>query len=669
MDDLSSRRSWWDGGLRRAATRAQRWQMTRKLMRSKGILLGLASVVLAVLCLAQTAPNYTITTVAGTGASKYPAEEGEEEKTGVGDDGLATEAILFSPFGVLLDGEGNLYIADQLNHRVRKVAPDGTITTVAGNGTAGSVGDGEAATAAALNDPCGLAMDSSGNLYIADTGNSVIRKVTPTGTITKVAGTYTAGYSGDYDPDKTDEDNGKATLAQLSHPIGLAFDAAGNLYIADTSNNRIRKVDTNGIITTVAGNGSTGSLGDGGKATDAPLYNPEGVALDGAGNLYIADTNNGMVRKVSADGIITTVAGTGMFGYSGDGGPAAAASLNYPKSIALDGSGNMFIVDSYNSRLRMVASDGTIHTIAGDGRFGDQGDGGPATRARLRFPSALALDAAGRIYFSDTQNNRIRLLTPVTPSGPAAAPVINAGGVVSASDFGAFPEVAPGSWIEIHGSNLAAASRGWTAADFNGSQAPTTLGGTRVKIGGMDAFLAYVSPTRVDAQLPSGLGAGSQQLTVTTAAGASAPYRITVNPTQPGLYAPQAFKIDGRQYVGAVSADGASFILPSGSAAGVPSRPARPGETIVLYGIGFGPVSPGTGAGELARQASTVAAPVQAFFGGVQAEVTYQGLAPGTVGLYQVNVVVPDVPASDAVPLSFSVGGVTGSQQLYTAVQ
>jgi uncharacterized protein (TIGR03437 family) len=241
--------------------------------------------------------------------------------------------------------------------------------------------------------------------------------------------------------------------------------------------------------------------------------------------------------------------------------------------------------------------------------------------------------------------------------------------VLSASEFGAFGSIAPGSWIEIYGTRLAAGARKWTAADFSGSQAPTSLGGTRVRIGGVDAFLSYVSPTQVNALVPFHVAAGSQQITVTTAGGTSAPYTIAVNPTQPGIYAPPVFKIGGRQYAGALSADGREFVLPSGAVAGTASRRAQSGETIVLYGVGFGQVSPAGDAGQVVQQANTLATPVEFLIGGARAMVTYQGLVPGTVGLYQFNVVVPAAIAGDAVPITFSQGGAAGSQPLYTAVQ
>jgi len=471
-----------------------------------------------------------ITTFAGGGSG------------GLGDGGPATAAMLNNPIGVAVDASGNLYIADSGNTRVRKVSTSGIITTVAGNGTAGFSGDSGPATSAALNAPEAVAVDAAGNLYIADTSNSRIRKVSASGIITTVAGNGTQAFSGDggaatsaavdrpsgvavdasgnifialnfvdtmrvrevsaasgiittfagggtavpgdggpatsaqLDPygvaidvfgnvflsdqsngyrirkvaappppvtgqsgiiitvagngvDGFSGDGGPATSASFHVPSGVAVDASGNLYIADSDNNRIRKVSASGIITTIAGSGSScipaptcgGFSGDGGPATAALLGQPQGVAVDAFGNVYIADTNNNRIREVSANGVITTVAGSGTTcspnscgSFSGDGGPATSATLYNPFGVAVDASGNLYIADAANSRIRKVSTSGIITTVAGSTTFGFSGDGGPATSAQLNAPEAVAVDLAGNIYISDTSNSRIRKVSAGT---------------------------------------------------------------------------------------------------------------------------------------------------------------------------------------------------------------------------------------------------------------
>ncbi|HSP66276.1 MAG TPA: hypothetical protein VLN48_01035 [Bryobacteraceae bacterium] len=596
-------------------------------------------------CFGQ-APKFTISTAAGTGAAGF-----------AGDGGQATAAQLRFPAGLAFDASGNIYIADSFNSRVRKVDTSGNISTIAGTGDFGYFGDGNTAAKAGLNRPYSVAVDKAGNIYIADAYNDAIRKVSTSGTMSSFAGSSQRGLGGD---------GGAATGALLDTPTGLVLDAAGNLYIADTGNNRIRKVGTDGIISTFAGSGATGYSGDGGPATSAGLNAPQGIAVDNAGNVYVSDTLNHRVRKITPDGTISTVAGNGNGTLKGDGGPATQASLYYPKGLAVDRSGNLYIADWLNSRIRMVTTDGIIWTVAGNGSFDYQGDGGPATSAALRFPWGLAVDGASNVYVADDENSVIRLLKPVATL-TSQVPKIDLAGVTSAAAFGGFASVAPGSWIEIHGSHLANHARAWTAADFQGTQAPTSLDGVSVTIGGQPAFISYVSPDQINAEIPSGAHLGPQEVRVLTAAGASDPQMITVNEIQPGLLAPAALMIGDKQYTQAVSADGATVAVPSGAMPAA-ARPARPGETIVLYGVGFGPVTSGIGAGDVVQQDNSLLLPFQVFFGGTPAAVNYAGLAPGSVGLYQFNVVVPET-AGAAVPLSFALGGRFGQQMLYTAVQ
>ena len=320
----------------------------------------------------------------------------------LGDGGPALEARFYSPGGVAVDGAGSVYIADIGNYRVRKVDTSGTITTVAGTGELGFSGDGGPATEAQFHFPGAVALDGAGNVYISDYNDHRIRKVDAMGTITTIAGTGVRGFSGD---------GGPATEAQLNLPFGVAVDGTGNLYVADRVNHRVRKVDAMGTITTIAGTGDRGFSGDGGPATEAQINRPFGVAVDGAGNLYIVDDGNLRVRKVDTTGTITTVAGTGEYGFSGDGGPATEAQIS-PSGVAVDGADNLYIVDGSGSRIRKIDSTGTITTIAGTGERGFGGDGGPATEAQLSSSGYVAVDRAGNLYISDTSNDRVRILVP-----------------------------------------------------------------------------------------------------------------------------------------------------------------------------------------------------------------------------------------------------------------
>ena len=362
----------------------------------------------------------TITTIAGTG-----------ERSGFfsGDGRPAVQAEFFGPVDVAVDSAGNVYIADSNNNRIRKVDSTGTITTIAGTGERGDRGDGGPAVEARITEPSGVALDSAGDLYIADAGNNRIRKVDSTGTITTIAGTGERYFGGD---------GGPANQAWLSKPSGVAVDGGGNLYIADTGNNRIRKVDSTGTITTIAGTRGGRIDGDGGPAVQAGLYSPMRVAVDGGGNLYIADIGNNRIRKVDSTGTITTIAGTGESGFGGDGGPANQARLYNPWGVAVDGGGNLYIADNRNNRIRKVDSTGTITTIAGTGERYFGGDGGPANQAWLSKPSGVAVDGGGNLYIADTGNNRIRRLTPsgsseTSPSGTESFSIPDRGGWSSTS--------------------------------------------------------------------------------------------------------------------------------------------------------------------------------------------------------------------------------------------
>ena len=343
--------------------------------------------------------NGTITTVAGSGPT---AQQGGGSFGG--DGGSATLALLI-PGGV--DVSGNLLIADDAGNRIRQVEASGIIATVAG----GSIGDGFPATQASLNGPRGLTTDPAGDLLIADCGDKRVRKVDGSGVMSTVAGSASPRGLGD---------GGAATAADLECPSGLAMQN-GSLYIADAGNHRVRQVDSTGLITTVAGNGTAGYGGDGGAATAAELSGPTGLAFDGSGNMYIADTGNNRVRKVDSAGVITTVAGNGTSGVGSDGFAATSVPVTFPTSVAFDGSGNMVIAESGLARIREVNTAGIISTIAGNGIPGYSGDGGPATGATLDQPTQLAYDAAGNLLFTDQGNEVVRSIAPGVPPPPSVA--------------------------------------------------------------------------------------------------------------------------------------------------------------------------------------------------------------------------------------------------------
>ncbi|GCE00751.1 NHL repeat-containing protein [Embleya hyalina] len=338
----------------------------------------------------------TISTVAGTGASGFS-----------GDQGPATSARLYRPSYMARDRTGCLYLCDSENNRVRRVGPDGTIHTVAGTGTAGSAGDGGYATSAQLDSPSGLESDGEGNLYIAEYRGHRVRRVATDGKISTVAGTGQAGHSGDGE---------SATSARLNSPVGLAL-RGDELYIACRDSHKVRKVSTDRRISTVAGTGRGGYSGDGGPATSARLSNPHGVVLDDAGNLYIAELRNHRVRKVSTDKRISTVAGTGREGFSGDGGPATSARLSGPTGLVLDRAGNLYIVECWNHRIRKVSGDGTISTVAGTGRGGYSGDGGPATSAQLGNPLSATLSEGQTLFVTCSSNHRVRAIAMAEQPG------------------------------------------------------------------------------------------------------------------------------------------------------------------------------------------------------------------------------------------------------------
>lgn len=380
----------------------------RPLRRGTRSVLRVSSVVGAVcaLSLTQAAPALAavgdIATVAGNGTT------GD-----TGDGGPATSAGLAGVAGVAVDSSGTLYVVNQGVHRIRKVSPAGVISAFAGTGTAGFSGDGGPATAAQFNNPTDIAVDSLGNVYVADTANYRVRKVDTAGVVSTVLGTGVPGFSGD---------GGPGTAAAIQYLYGIGIDGSNNLYAA-TIDDRVRRLSPAGIVTTVAGTGSAGFSGDGGPATSAQVNNPLDVAGDATGNIFIADFGNNRIRKIDGTGSITTFAGTGVAGSSGDGGPATVAAIAQPNSIGISPAGDVLFAEDFYPvaehyyRVRRVTSAGIISTFAGTGTAGYSGDGGPATSADIGFVPGLAANAAGDVYLST--NNRVRMVT-----GSAVVPAV-----------------------------------------------------------------------------------------------------------------------------------------------------------------------------------------------------------------------------------------------------
>jgi uncharacterized protein (TIGR03437 family) len=449
--------------------------------------------------------------------------------------------------------------------------------------------------------------------------------------ITTVAGNGFGGFSGD---------NGPATAAELFYPIGVAVDSAGNLYIADLVNQRVRKV-ANGVITTVAGNGMAGFSGDNIPATATRLGGPAGVAVDSAGNLYISeDSVNGIanfvaIRKVS-NGLISTVAGNGTDGFSGDNIPATSAELFQPAGIAVDSAGNLFIADAANQRIRKV-SGGVITTVAGNGTEGFSGDNGPAFNAELSGPLGVAVDASGNVYIADGGNSRVRLLTP------AGSPSINSDGVVDAASSA--HGVAPGSIASVFGSFLVSSS-----STASGSPLPIDLGGVSLQVGsGLSAPLFFVSASQTNFQVP-------WELAGQTDAPIAALVDGQLSGTETMALAPFAPAIFSTNGLGT----GQGAILDTSYRLVDSSNPATAGGTIIqIYCTGLGAVTnqPPTGSPPLSNQFSETTTTPMVTIGGVPAHVLFSGLAPGSVGEYQVDALVQaDSPKGAALPVVIAFG-------------
>lgn len=656
--------------------------------------------------------------------------------TSIGDDGPAASAYLSLPSGIAVDGTGRVLIADENDFEARILSPQGTISSV---GTVRGA-------------PEGVAFDSGGNIYVSDDSPRVI-KITAAGVQTTVAGTGVPGNSGD---------GGPATSAAIGEPVAVAVDSANNLYIADFLYNRIRKVDASGKISTIAGNGKLTAAGDGGAAIEAAL-DPADIAVDKNGNIYVADAFNNRIRKIGADGKITTIAGTGIPGYSGDGGLAINATLADPTGVAVDATGNVYVADNLNGVIRRITVSGLIGTIAGSGQFfPPSGDGGVATLAQLT-PLRLAVDPAGNIYVTDFLNDRIRKLTPrevtgarlvvfggdrqsgapsfvlsrplvvrvldaggspvpgvevtfaVTPTGAGTVtstraltltdgtastslilgaapgtvtvsasaagltavtftasvvastlPQISAGGVVSAGlSTPAVKTLSTGAIATVFGARFAAdgTTRQVSGSDLVNGSLPTNLGGVCVFVGTQPAPIFAVYPNQINFQIPVA-AAGTANLQVATNCGQTNEQRSTPEPIAIATASPEFFyfqqTVNGRNPVAAINAITGGFVAASGSIAGLTTVPAAAGDILSIFATGFGPTSPGFAPGVLPTGAGPATGTVEVTLGGVTLnpnDVLYAGVT-SNAGLNQLNIRIPQgIPSGDQ-PLVVRIGGI-----------
>jgi uncharacterized protein (TIGR03437 family) len=531
---------------------------------------------------------------------------------------------MFLPTG-LAYSKGKLYIADASNHCVRMIT-GGIITTFAGVcGVPGFSGDGAAANLANLDNPNAVAVDPNGDVLIADTGNNVVRIVVPTGIISTFAGDHSmgAGYTGD---------GGPATTGKLQAPTAIASDSAGNIYVTDAVNNLVRKINAVQQCTTpttgtpVCGNFFSTPVGIG--PTGGSLNHPNGLAIDPSFAIYVSDTSHRVLKF--ANGTLTVYAGTGNIGFSGDNGPATQAVLNNPVGLALDALGNLYIADSNAFRIRLVAPNGIITTIAGSSHAGYAGDGGAALSAQFDFPQAVLPDGLGNVYVSDTGNNVIRELTIPGPS-------IVTNGVVSSASF--LPQISPGSLATIAGSSLATSTTTASPAPL-----PLIYGEAAVSVNGKSAPILYASPSQINFQVPWETAVGNATVTVTVAGTVSNSVTVPVTAAAPGIF---------------FYSSGAAIAQNDDYSLNTSSNPAHAGSYLIAYLTGSGPVTPSVADGAATPGTGLVqpTSKVTVTIGGQPATVLGAALTPGFVSLLQLNISVPSGLAAGSYPMVVTING------------
>jgi uncharacterized protein (TIGR03437 family) len=642
----------------------------------------------------RVAANGVIDTIAGNGIPVLPTNGAQ-----------AAASSLPGVAAATYDSQGNLYLAVAdpalFGSRILRVDAAGVITRFAGNGTYANSGNGGLATAASFQYITGMAADLSGNLYVADSAAHVVRRITPAGVLNAFAGTGAAGFSGE---------NGPATAAALNLTGGapLAVDHNGNLFIGDGGNNRVRRVDLSGTITTYAGNGTAGLSTDGAQAASSPLYAAAGLATDSAGNLYIAPRFGGVWWRVNPAGAIHYISGVGSDPVT-DGAPANSTFGFAAAGIHADSNGDLYVTDQIGNTVwkLVLNSPAGLVIVSGNNQTGASGADLPQplrvqVNGRAGVPVAgstvnyvvtsgaatlsagssqtdesgaaavsVKLGVAGPVVITATvAGTSLSVPFNLTSSGGGSGtctlgnPVIASIG--SLTDFGSLGTFNSGSWLEIKGTNLATGARLWEGKDFQGSNAPTSLDGTSVTIDGKPAFVYYISGTQVNVQAPADAATGSVPVAVTNCAGTSASVAAQKAALAAGILAPASFNVAGKQYAVAQFAD-LVFVGNPNLIAGAAFRPAKPGDSIVIYGIGFGEVTPPSAPGVIVAEQNSIDGLTIAF-GNTPATFTYGGLSPGVVGLFQFDVVVPDVPDGDS-QIHFSVRGTAISQTLYLTVK
>jgi uncharacterized protein (TIGR03437 family) len=541
----------------------------------------------------------------------------------LGDGGPAVNAFIGQAGNITLDPAGNLYIWDATDSRVRKVNTAGIISSV--TATIGQLKE--------IEGTGGLATDSAGNLYIGDRQSYVVRKVDTSGVMTTIAGNGTAGFPGG------NSDGSQATSVAICSPSGVVADRAGNVYFGSSICGAVRKVDTSGVLSTYAG-GSTfaGSLGA-----------PWALAMDNSGNMYVCDSAVGTrVYKVTSGGAITTIAGNGTNGFSGDGGPATSAQLFEARGVAVDAAGNVYIADSGNLRVRRVDTSGIITTVAGGGNASpNEVDGGPPTGVNVGALD-VAVDSSGNLYIYG--GNRVYKVSGLsTGTTPPGAPAISANGVVNGASFQ--PGVTANSWVTIQGTNLAAQTDDWSHSIVNGAL-PTSLDGVSVTMGGKPAYIYFISPGQLNVLAPN-VPAGPLTVTVTTAGGASTAFATTAS-----AYGPAFFLWPNNQVV--ATRQDYTYAAKAGTFAGATTVPAKPGDVIILWATGFGPTLPAapSGASVPASGGYPTASAPTVTIDNTPATVYGAALAPGSAGLYQIAFQVPSNLANGDWPIQATIAGI-----------